>query len=114
MMNHARIGAQILSSAVSPALRLAVDIALSHHENWNGSGYPDGRSGEKIPLAGRITAVADVFDALTHARPYKSVWEVDTALVLITEEAGHKFDPRVVSAFMSLDPGVTRDLETTR
>jgi putative two-component system response regulator len=114
MMHHARIGAQILSPAVSPALRLAADIALSHHENWNGSGYPDGRSGEKIPLGGRITAVADVFDALTHVRPYKPFWEVDTALVLITEEAGHKFDPRVVSAFMSLDPGVTRDLETTR
>lgn len=110
MMQHAQIGAQILSSAVSPVLRLATEIALSHHENWDGSGYPGGRSGERIPLAGRITAVADVFDALTHTRPYKPAWEVAKALELVTQEAGRKFDPRVVAAFMTLDPAAASDL----
>ena len=104
MMRHAEIGEQILSSAVSPVFVMAAEIARSHHENWDGNGYPDGRGGEEIPLAGRITAVADVFDALTHARPYKPAWEIDKALDLITQEAGHKFDPRMVSAFMALDP----------
>jgi putative two-component system response regulator len=110
MMRHALIGAQILSSAVSPVLRLATEIALSHHENWDGSGYPDGRSGQKIPLAGRITAVADVFDALTHTRPYKPAWEIDKALELVTQEAGRKFDARVVSAFTTLDPATVASL----
>jgi len=109
MMRHAEIGAQILSSAVSPVLRLAAEIARSHHENWDGSGYPDGLSGEQIPLAGRITAVADVFDALTHSRPYKVAWELDKAVELIGSEIGHKFDARVVSAFTTLNPATLVD-----
>jgi putative two-component system response regulator len=104
MMRHAEIGAQILSAAVSPVLSLAREIALSHHENWDGCGYPAGRSREKIPLAGRITALADVFDALTHKRPYKEAWDIDRALELIRDEAGRKFDARVVDAFRTLDP----------
>jgi putative two-component system response regulator len=111
MMRHAEVGAQILSSAVSPVLRLASEIARSHHENWDGTGYPDGLAGERIPLAGRITAVADVFDALTHSRPYKEAWEIDKALALITSEAGRKFDPRVIRAFVTLDPATMADPE---
>jgi putative two-component system response regulator len=113
MMQHAQVGAQILSSAVSPVLVMASEIASSHHENWDATGYPRGLSGEKIPLAGRITAVADVFDALTHARPYKPAWEIDRALELITQESKRKFDSRVVSAFMTLDPTVVADLEVS-
>jgi putative two-component system response regulator len=112
MMGHAEIGAQILSSAVSPVLVMAAEIARSHHENWDATGYPRGLTGEKIPLAGRITAVADVFDALTHVRPYKPAWDIDKALELITQELGRKFDPRVVRAFMTLDPGIAADLGT--
>jgi putative two-component system response regulator len=104
MMQHAEIGGQILSSAISPVLQLAAEIARSHHENWDGSGYPLGLGGEQIPLAGRITALADVFDALTHTRPYKPAWENDSAVELICQEAGRKFEPRVVSAFRTLDP----------
>ncbi len=112
MMGHAEIGAQILSSAISPVLVMAAGIARSHHENWDGTGYPSGLSGEEIPLAGRITAVADVFDALTHARPYKLAWELDKAMELITQETGSKFDSRVVSAFRTLDPSVDAGMET--
>ena len=104
MMQHAEIGAQILSAAVSPVLSLAREIALGHHENWDGCGYPAGRSREKIPLAARITALADVFDALTHERPYKEAWDLERALELIRQEAGRKFDARVVDAFRTLDP----------
>jgi putative two-component system response regulator len=106
MMQHPQVGAQILSAAVSPVLVMAFEIARSHHENWDATGYPDGISGKKIPLPGRITAVADVFDALTHARPYKPAWETDRALELIEQEAGRKFDPGVVSAFTRLDPSL--------
>jgi putative two-component system response regulator len=104
VVKHARVGAQILASAVSPVLRMAAEVALTHHENWDGSGYPDGRAGERIPLGGRITAIADVFDALIHVRPYKRAWDVDTAMAFIANEAGQKFDPRVVDAFMALEP----------
>jgi putative two-component system response regulator len=112
MIRHAEIGAQILASAVSPVLRLAAEIARSHHENWDASGYPGSLGGGDIPLPGRITAVADVFDALTHARPYKPAWEIDKALALIKHEAGRKFDVGVVDAFMTLDPAAVADLET--
>jgi putative two-component system response regulator len=105
MMRHAEIGAQILSSALSPVFRLAAEIARSHHERWDGGGYPSGLAGETIPLPGRITAVADVFDALTHDRPYKSAWEVSDALELISREAGNQFDPQVAEAFLTLFPG---------
>jgi putative two-component system response regulator len=104
MMRHPAIGAQILASASSPVLRLAAVIAHSHHERWDGSGYPDGLSGSDIPLAGRITAVADVFDALTHDRPYKSAWEIAAAIDLVADESGQQFDPEVAAAFAALDP----------
>lgn len=103
MMRHVEIGARILSSARSPILRLAADIARTHHERWDGNGYLAGSAGEDIPLAGRITAVADVWDTLTHTRPYKPAWEEERALAEITAQAGMHFDPRVVDAFRSID-----------
>jgi putative two-component system response regulator len=110
MQCHARYGAEILASAHSPVLKLAAEIARTHHECWDGTGYPDGLAGEQIPLGGRITAVADVFDALTHQRPYKDAWTVDDALEYITHEAGHQFDPSVVTAFLSLGDALLREL----
>jgi putative two-component system response regulator len=103
MMRHVEIGARILSSARSPVLRLAGEIARTHHERWDGNGYLAGLAGEDIPLAGRITALADVWDTLTHERPYKPAWEEDRALAEIQGEAGRHFDPRVVEAFSTID-----------
>jgi putative two-component system response regulator len=99
MMRHVEIGARILSSARSPVLQLAGEIARTHHERWDGNGYLAGLSGEDIPIAGRITALADVWDTLTHERPYKPAWDEDRALAEINGEAGGHFDPSVVAAF---------------
>jgi len=107
MMTHVEIGARILGQARSPVLRAAAEIARTHHEHWNGSGYLLGLSGEEIPLAGRITAVADVFDALTHERPYKSAWDLDRAATEIVGQSGRQFDPRVVEAFTTIDLSVS-------
>ncbi len=104
MKSHVAIGANILAPASSPVLRAAADIARTHHEHWNGGGYLEGLAGEDIPLAGRITAVADVFDALTHARSYKEAWDIDRALAEVAAQSGRQFDPRVVDAFMTLNP----------
>jgi putative two-component system response regulator len=82
-------------------LQRASTIAASHHERWDGSGYPHGLRGEEIALAGRIVAVADVFDALTHERPYKQAWPVEAALAEIRCGAGSQFDPAVVDAFLA-------------
>lgn len=106
MESHVDIGARILGQTRSPVLRAAAEIARTHHEHWNGSGYLLGLTGEEIPLAGRITAVADVFDALTHERPYKSAWEADRAIAEIVRQSGRQFDPRVVEAFTSIDLSV--------
>jgi response regulator RpfG family c-di-GMP phosphodiesterase len=103
-LEQRNLGAQILSSASSPVLCLAAQIARSHHEHWDGGGYPDGLAGENIPLAARITAVGDVFDALTHERPYKPAWEIGRSLAHIKDRAGSQFDPRVVEAFLTLAP----------
>ena len=84
-------------------LRLAEGIAISHHERWDGRGYPRGLAGEEIPFAGRVVAVADVFDALTHARPYKEPWPLERAVAEILSQARRQFDPRVVEAFARLD-----------
>ncbi len=80
---------------------MGTTIARSHHERWDGDGYPDGIAGERIPLVARIVAVADVFDALTHERPYKRAWPVERALAEIASGAGRQFDPRVVQAFLA-------------
>jgi putative two-component system response regulator len=103
MMRHVHFGAKMLDTARSPILRLAAEIAVSHHERWDGNGYLAGLSGEDIPLSGRITSVADVFDALTHERPYKKAWERERALEEIGSQAGRQFDPAVVEALLELD-----------
>ena len=102
MKTHTTIGARILGSGSSPLLRKAETIAISHHERWDGSGYPAGLSGEDIPPAGRIVAVADVFDALTHDRPYKKAWTVEEAVAEIKDQRGRQFDPAVVEAFLQV------------
>lgn len=102
MKEHAAIGAKMLSGSTSPWLRMAEEIALSHHERWDGRGYPQKLSGEDIPLVGRIVAVADVFDALTHERPYKKAWAVEDAVAEIESKSGTQFDERVVNAFLAL------------
>lgn len=98
MKQHAEIGARILSGSRSKLLQMAETIALSHHERWDGRGYPHGLAGDDIPLIGRIVAVADVFDALTHARPYKTAWTYEAALAELRAQRGAQFDPRVVDA----------------
>jgi putative two-component system response regulator len=102
IQEHTTIGAEILSGSGTPVLRMAEEIALTHHERWNGHGYPRHLHGEEIPLAGQIVAVADVFDALTHERPYKSAWPVNRAVDEICQQSGEQFDPRVVEAFSTL------------
>jgi putative nucleotidyltransferase with HDIG domain len=101
---HTVDGAFILANSSSDVLRLAEQIALGHHEWWNGNGYPHGRKGDQIPLAARIVALADVFDALTHDRPYKRAWSVDEATIEINRLRGSQFDPAVVDAFNQLNP----------
>jgi putative two-component system response regulator len=96
---HTVIGARILSGGKFPLLRLAEEIAFSHHERWDGSGYA-GIPGTRIPLAGRIVSVADVFDALTQQRPYKPAWPVSDAIAEIDRQRGRQFDPDVVDAFI--------------
>jgi putative two-component system response regulator len=103
MMRHVEIGARILAPARSPVLRMAADIAGTHHERWDGNGYVAGLVGAEIPLAGRITALADVWDTLTHERPYKAAWDEDRALGEVSAQAGAHFDPRVVDAFRTID-----------
>ncbi|MDH5572646.1 MAG: response regulator [Gammaproteobacteria bacterium] len=104
MKTHAAIGANILSGSDSELLNMAKEIALSHHEKWDGSGYPAGLAGEDIPLVGRITAIADVFDALTSERPYKKAWTVEDAVKLINEQSGIHFEPKMVELFNDLLP----------
>jgi putative two-component system response regulator len=103
MMRHVEIGAQILASARSPVLQLAAEIARTHHERWDGNGYVAGLVGAEIPVAGRITALADVWDTLTHERPYKPAWDEDRALAEIKGQAGAHFDPRMVDGFLTID-----------
>jgi putative two-component system response regulator len=103
MQTHTTIGAEILSGSSSPLLRLAERIALSHHERWDGRGYPQGLRGENIPVSSRIVAVADVFDALTHERPYKQAWSIREAVAEILSQTDRQFDGVVVDAFSALD-----------
>jgi PAS domain S-box-containing protein len=103
MRAHALIGAKMLAGSRSGVLQLAEEIALSHHERWDGGGYPRGLRGEEIPRSGRIVAIADVFDALTHARSYRESLPVDDAVAEISKGAGKQFDPDLVAAFKSLN-----------
>jgi GAF domain-containing protein len=104
LKTHTTAGAAILAGSRSVLMQPAEQIALTHHERWDGSGYPNGLSGEDIPMTGRVVALADVFDALTHSRPYKAAWSIDAAVSEIRALQGRQFDPAVVSAFMELDP----------
>jgi putative two-component system response regulator len=101
MKQHAVIGWEILRDSSAPTLQVAAEIAHTHHEKFDGSGYPRGLAGDQIPLFGRIVAVADVFDALTSARPYKPAWELDKAWTFIAEGRGSHFDPQCVDAFLA-------------
>ena len=103
---HAQIGHEILAGSEDPVLELGATIALTHHERVDGGGYPRGLSGETIPLVGRIAAVADVFDALTHDRVYREAFSTKTALKMIREERGAHFDPEVVDAFNAALPEI--------
>jgi putative two-component system response regulator len=99
--SHTFLGEMIMDTQSSPIIVIAAQIALTHHEKWDGSGYPLGLSGEDIPLPGRITAVADVFDALSSKRPYKPAFPMDRCFDAVREAAGTHFDPQVVDAFLT-------------
>ena len=101
MKSHTLLGGLILGGC-DPLLQVASQIAVSHHERWDGSGYPQGLAGDTIPLPARIAAIADVFDALTHARPYKKAWNLKKAVEVIEQESGRQFDPNLVAAFLSI------------
>lgn len=100
MKSHADIGRKLLEGDDCPLISMARDIAHTHHEKWDGSGYPRGLAGAAIPESGRIVALADVFDALTSARPYKAPWSIAEAIEYIEENRGKHFDPRLVDVFL--------------
>jgi putative two-component system response regulator len=104
METHTTLGAQLLAESDSPPMRLAREMALSHHERWDGRGYPQNLAGAAIPLGGRVVAVADVWDTLTHARPYKAAWPWAAARQEIATQSGRQFDPDVVAVFLELIP----------
>lgn len=106
MKTHAQIGADIIGNHKSPVLKLAREIALCHHEKWDGSGYPRGLAGEDIPLEARIVAICDVFDALTSKRPYKEAWSIEKAISFMKEQSDQHFDPKLVELFVEGLPKV--------
>jgi hypothetical protein len=107
MRRHTTIGAELLAGSSSEVMRMAEEIARTHHERWDGTGYPAGLAGEAIPLVGRICAVCDVFDALLSDRPYKEPWPVPEAVDQLRRDRGKHFDPAVVDAFL----GIVDDLD---
>lgn len=106
MKTHAEIGTEILKGSKSDLLKMAETIALTHQEKWDGSGYPKGLKGKEIPLEGRISAICDVFDALTSVRPYKKAWSVEDAMALLEKEKGKHFDPELVPLFKQILPEI--------
>jgi len=106
MRRHVPFGAEIIGEHSDGLLSMARIIALTHHEKWDGTGYHQGLQGEAIPLVGRITSIADVFDALTSVRPYKKAWSVQDAVTLIQREAGTSFDPELVKKFVGILPQI--------
>lgn len=106
MQTHTTIGGELLAGSDSKFLKLGKEIALTHHEKWDGSGYPKGLKGEKIPLVGRICGLCDVFDALTSVRPYKEAWSWDDALEEIKKGSGSHFDPAIVDCFFRILPKI--------
>jgi len=103
MQTHTTIGREMLAGSDSRVLQLSEVIALTHHERWDGTGYPHGLRGADIPIAGRLLAIADVFDALTHERPYKKPWSVEEATLEIEAMSGSHFDPELAEIFLTLD-----------
>jgi len=106
MQSHTIIGNKILSATNSTITDLAKTICMTHHEKWDGTGYPNGLKGKDIPLEGRITAICDVFDALTSSRPYKEAWSTEKAVDFIKTNAGKHFDPKLVKQFLNVLPAV--------
>jgi putative two-component system response regulator len=99
MQTHVEIGSELLAGSDVPLMHMAKKIAATHHERWNGKGYPAGLSGDAIPIEGRICAICDVYDALTSERPYKKAWSVEKAVDYIKSESGEHFDPELVEKF---------------
>lgn len=108
MKKHTEIGASMLRGTKIPILNMAADIALNHHERWDGSGYPQGLVGEKIPISARITTIVDIYDALVHERVYKMAMPEEEALSLMQEMAGRHLDPHLMKMFLSLLPAMRR------
>jgi putative two-component system response regulator len=108
LKSHTFMGEMIMETRSSPIIATAATIALTHHEKWDGTGYPNGLKGEAIPIAGRITAVADVFDALSSRRPYKPAFELDKCFTIMEESRGTHFDPNVLDAFLACREAVTQ------
>jgi putative two-component system response regulator len=104
MKTHTTIGAAILHGSASPLVQVAAEIASTHHERWDGSGYPAGLQGGEIPIAGRICAICDVFDALLSPRPYKDPWPLDEVLEELERLRGTHFDPRLLDIFLTFAP----------
>lgn len=114
METHASIGAEILAGSPSPLLQMAEEIASTHHERWDGNGYPAGLAGEQIPLTGRIAAICDVFDALLSKRPYKKAWSFDDTISEIADQRGRHFDPHLVDVFLTLVPELRAEIEAEK
>lgn len=108
METHTLIGADILAGSSNELLETARVIALTHHEKWDGSGYPSKLTGTEIPIEGRIAAIVDVFDALTSKRPYKKAWPIEDAVADMKEQSGRHFDPELVEHFLAILPGVIK------
>jgi putative two-component system response regulator len=106
MQSHTRVGYEILSKSDAPLFKMAAEIALRHHEKWDGSGYPDSLTGKDIPESARIVIIADVFDALSMVRPYKQAWPLDDILHYMREQAGRMFDPELLELFFSILPTI--------
>ncbi|WP_374483893.1 HD-GYP domain-containing protein [Zoogloea sp.] len=104
MRTHTTIGHEILAKSKAPVFQLAAELALRHHEKWDGGGYPDGLAGTAIPESARIVALADVFDALTMKRPYKDAWPIERVIRFVEENAGTHFEPRLVGIFTKIIP----------
>lgn len=112
MKTHTVIGHRILSKSQTELFRVAAEVALSHHERWDGTGYPEGLAGESIPQSARIVAVADVFDALTMRRPYKEAWTAEAAFAELRDGAGSHFDPQLVDLFIGIGDEILRIKQT--
>jgi putative two-component system response regulator len=106
MKKHPEYGANILAGSIAPTIRIASEIALSHHERYDGTGYPLGLKADEIPISGRIVAVADVFDALTMDRSYRKAMSDQDALLIMKQRRGTHFDPEVYNAFMSITSNI--------